>query len=163
MVPGASLCELIEFQSTPPRGRRGAPRREDRRRCQFQSTPPRGRRVVIQLTGNDLFAVSIHASAREASGAIENVVREQQVSIHASAREASVRYLFFAISGRKFQSTPPRGRRENFLCAIPAFNQFQSTPPRGRRAGQDQDLEPMVLFQSTPPRGRRAVTGRKCT
>ena len=56
------------------------------------------------------------------------------VSIHASAREAT------GASGRlgvevMFQSTPPRGRRRSSHAHSAGGTSFQSTPPRGRRPG----------------------------
>ena len=165
----------------------------------FQSTPPRGGRPnslqrVCALTwcfnprphaGGDYSAlgsmsdngVSIHAPTRGATiYRIKNNI-ELRVSIHAPTRGATPR-LFLGTSFDVFQSTPPRGGRQdgNFhqnLCqgfnprphaggdqkAYPRFLivMFQSTPPRGGRPIYDNvDLGDYV-FQSTPPRGGRLV------
>ena len=56
----------------------------------FQSTPPHGRRLDLTLKHPLGLAVSIHASAREATLApVECGGRVASVSIHASAREAT--------------------------------------------------------------------------
>ena len=78
----------------------------------------------------------------------------------------------------EFQSTPPRGRRPQFLPAVfphtynfnplrreggdEIYNKsvgsgsaFQSTPPRGRRLLIFGGWNMIERFQSTPPRGRR--------
>ena len=61
----------------------------------------------------------------------------------------------------KFQSTPPRRRRQGYSeCRVGIDNVFQSTPPRRRRL-----LPPLLRwysleFQSTPPRRRRQPRGR---
>jgi len=55
-------------------------------------------------------AVSIHASAGEATGVSNNSSEALQVSIHASAGEATLR-IDDGVCGIVFQSTPPRGRR----------------------------------------------------
>ncbi len=165
----------------------------------FQSTPPRGGRPnslqrVCALTwcfnprphaGGDYSAlgsmsdngVSIHAPTRGATiYRIKNNI-ELRVSIHAPTRGATPR-LFLGTSFDVFQSTPPRGGRQdgNFhqnLCqgfnprphaggdqkAYPRFLivMFQSTPPRGGRPIYDNvDLGDYV-FQSTPPRGGRRL------
>ena len=100
------------FQSTPPRGRRhparpsrsarpqsfnprlragGDPICRRRRDAEytFQSTPPRGRRPEDSAWITSMRAVSIHASAREATSTPSTPLE----------------------SPAKFQSTPPRGRR----------------------------------------------------
>ena len=89
-IKSLSLVWICKFQSTPPRGRRHKSQYPGVYNYQtFQSTPPRGRR----LTGSDLFfsehAVSIHASAREATRQRLTLISSYSVSIHASAREAT--------------------------------------------------------------------------
>ena len=85
--------------------------------------------------------------------------------------------LWSVYEGLAFQSTPPRGRRLQFLGKVIFFLVFQSTPPRGRRrqwarrdfmkqyfnprlreGGDIKDHSDYLAgakFQSTPPRGRR--------
>ena len=122
---------LQEFQSTPPRGRRPSLSSTSSTHLRFQSTPPRGRRLPPLLVdtgiagfnprlrvGGDLFvlqrrwphAVSIHASAWEATSRVFNAKWRIDVSIHASAWEATLA-MAFSSTGVMFQSTPPRGRR----------------------------------------------------
>jgi len=58
----------------------------------FQSTPPRGRRPTSSASVTRPSAVSIHASAREATRVMGcRRRRRRRVSIHASAREATRR------------------------------------------------------------------------
>ena len=149
------------FQSTPPHGRRHlADQYQVTHYRVFQSTPPHGRRPSTRKNSRLRSSVSIHASAREATGGIlgsviavklfqstpphgrrhlvsESVERKSyKVSIHASAREAT------------------RLRSGGALC-IACFN------PRLRTGG---DVCPpcwhsyVILFQSTPPHGRRQHT-----
>ena len=58
---------------------------------------------------------------------------DQQVSIHASAWEATRKVSIRRRRLRRFQSTPPRGRRRQDWADAAARLGFQSTPPRGRR------------------------------
>ncbi len=119
----------------------------------FQSTPPRGRRrEVIGFTF--LEAVSIHASAREATGRKFRFDFAWLVSIHASAREATVKVHaspnidFVSIhasareaTGRAYRSMSPA------MVSIHASAR-EATVKRLRLSGRR-------WFQSTPPRGRR--------
>ena len=80
-----------------------------------------------------------------------------KVSIHASAREATI-FLLINEKSTVFQSTPPRGRRQDCTswqdCDYCRFN------PRLREGGDDLPFLYLHLspeFQSTPPRGRRPV------
>ena len=84
------------------------------------------------------------------------------------------------MEGKRFQSTPPRGRRptglDQILFILQDFNPlrreggdvkvkvmnrlyqiFQSTPPRGRRRPFRRYTLLRWIFQSTPPRGRRRM------
>ncbi len=79
-----------KFQSTPPRGRRHAALEVIYKDGMFQSTPPRGRRRSKVLRRPCTSAVSIHASAREATIQAWPENLSLVVSIHASAREATV-------------------------------------------------------------------------
>ena len=120
--------------------------------------------------------VSIHASTREATSNGEERIDIILVSIHASTREAT--YLDFTRWHDMFQSTPPRGRRQESCLRLERGKDvsihastreatkstrwhtltspvFQSTPPRGRRRKGSVNIIPTSGFQSTPPRGRR--------
>ena len=78
----------------------------------FQSTPPHGRRQNLLRSLGCEIIVSIHASAREATGAPELAhVVIAHVSIHASAREATGTESATVDVLKLFQSTPPHGRR----------------------------------------------------
>ncbi len=126
----------LEFQSTPPRGRR-RPRRAKRdevRRVSIHASAreaTRTREAASSSTacfnprlraGGDLRRhpgprgdrVSIHASAREATVAVGPRHHHAPVSIHASAREATIRARASS-APFLFQSTPPRGRRRQSL------------------------------------------------
>ena len=125
---------IAEFQSTPPHGRRLGSRGPEIRpwTCfnprlrtggdvpwltarpalsKFQSTPPHGRRRLASSLHDPHRVVSIHASAREATPQHRLPAVEGDVSIHASAREATFTPRARQRRRRKFQSTPPHGRR----------------------------------------------------
>ncbi len=76
--------------------------------------------------------VSIHASAWEATQRGAPNPKPQGVSIHASAWEA-MRYKRGLIVPRRFQSTPPRGRRD--LLLVPRSGSRGSFNPRLRVGG----------------------------
>ena len=119
----------------------------------FQSTPPRGRRLDLEYDPDIDDYVSIHASAREATGdqAVLGVI--VQVSIHASAREATRRLgrcRGSACFNPRLREGGDRSRawhaaqirvsihasaREatHFVSSRSRISEFQSTPPRGRR------------------------------
>ncbi len=83
------------FRSTPPRGRRPALFDEWTNLVKFRSTPPRGRRPILCAMDDAFVSVSIHASAREATGAGDLAQSRIHVSIHASAREATSKATSF--------------------------------------------------------------------
>ena len=123
---------------------------------EFQSTPPRGRRGIHRsLSVGASGRVSIHASAWEAAAMDGLGTAFSFVSIHASAWEAVVTTPTVMTRKAQFQSTPPRGRRARAAAISSSVYAFQSTPPRGRRLSCPYDISSTVLFQSTPPRGRR--------
>jgi len=150
------VMEPLEFQPTPPRGRRPAqvdptaphhctfqptpPRGRRRMTCaiggspqKFQPTPPRGRRRDGALGQTNKYDVSTHASAREATPAALRQCRRDPVSTHASAREAT------------YQPSPQRS-------PAPRFNPRLRAGGDARGVGEDEEF---VEFQPTPPRGRR--------
>ena len=78
-----------------------------------------------------LIAISIHASAKEATFLLAIFSSVLIISIHASAKEATRMALFYFLS-LLFQSTPPRRRRQinrPLEILIPYFN------PRLREGG----------------------------
>ena len=129
-VPGKGSPPYI-FQSMPPRRRRPIWRWIPMQSSRFQSTPPRRRRPGCVFV-NSLLQISIHASAKEATSDEELYEVFGIISIHASAKEATVT-VNDGLLLQKFQSTPPRRRRQ---CDPPHYDMdtvFQSTPPRRRR------------------------------
>ena len=70
-------------------GRDGERRRGSRKGRKFQSTRPRGTRPAAVGKGVPDFAVSIHASARDATEVRHGLHIGTKVSIHASARDAT--------------------------------------------------------------------------
>ena len=87
-IPVLALAH--EFQSTPPHGRRQERGLVKRYEVDgFQSTPPHGRRPGHDHRDLAYKRVSIHASAREATGRQAVKIVHHPVSIHASAREAT--------------------------------------------------------------------------
>ena len=78
---------------------------------EFQSTPPRGRRRQPVSPSYGCQYISIHASAREATKSTPSGISYSAISIHASAREAT-ELCTLSDNSKKFQSTPPRGRRQ---------------------------------------------------
>ena len=94
------------FQSTPPRRRRLLRGILFRLLTLFQSTPPRRRRRFRLQGWTDDYFISIHASAKEATGVGYVVPPGRQISIHASAKEATCR----AIGGLYYQYFNPRLR-----------------------------------------------------
>ena len=126
-----------QFQSTPPRGKRPAVRGAGADvTLVFQSTPARGKRHRRPLPSRPC-AVSIHAPAREATSRLPPLAVSGQVSIHAPAREAtSMACAAEYRRGKKFQSTPPRGKRR--AIERRAQRQRGCFNPRPR-AGSDLD------------------------
>ena len=99
---------------------------------EFQSTPPRRRRPQLaasQASQN----ISIHASAKEATKSTTATTAAKKISIHASAKEATVYNGTIDWKKVKFQSTPPRRRRQHPPRRYEGRKRFQSTPPRRRR------------------------------
>ena len=146
-----------QFQSTRPRGARRRACCTDRSRCSrfnpraragrdesapllvegqivFQSTRPRGaRRQVLHRSciRND---VSIHAPARGATEAVQQLTVIIEVSIHAPARGATHSHHDMPEWPKQFQSTRPRGARHKLrLIMSTSINSFN---PRAR-AGRD--------------------------
>ena len=60
----------------------------------------------------------------------------------------------------KFQSTRPRGARQNDIRAQTLLQMFQSTRPRGARHSDLKFVIIVLVFQSTRPRGARLTCRR---
>ena len=116
--------------------------------------------------GKQAAVISIHASAREATSQRCWAVSREWISIHASAREAT--NLFVQYHQGKLYFNPRLREGGDQMCR-PAFQgsfRFQSTPPRGRRHVVWRYCDGDPGFQSTPPRGRRHpadLLWRRCT
>jgi len=126
------ITETVDvFQSTHPRGMR-------HRFCRWTVDPddfnPRIREgcdaELINVQG--LINISIHASARDATGSLIKLIESVIISIHASARDATSPVLLLQ-TPFLFQSTHPRGMRQNYPNQKSRYNRFQSTHPRGMR------------------------------
>ena len=143
------------FQSTPPRGRRLEADDLPVPMTEFQSTPPRGRRLLERRQDRVLEAVSIHASAREATPPPRRAGSTRRRFNPRLRAGGDKRQIEPILIDTVFQSTPPRGRRPAEARRVGCNNWFQSTPPRGRRLRRQSSVSAQQRFQSTPPRGRR--------
>ena len=125
-------------KSFNPRLREGGDTANGQRQAPSGSFNPRLREGgdLCTYTIRRRFSVSIHASAREATKLSGPYLNGIVVSIHASAREATAGQQRYR-DGWWFQSTPPRGRRQNTDTINLGDLMFQSTPPRGRRRMMD--------------------------
>ena len=63
----------------------------------------------------DTYPISIHASAKEATSYHGNNRRQNRISIHASAKEATRGQTTRTHGLVRFQSTPPRRRRQKWI------------------------------------------------
>ena len=133
--PGRSLTVLTQrFQSTPPHGRRRVGPGSWARLVRFQSTPPHGRRPSRRCS-LPLTASGFNPRLRTGGdfGRSDGLNPCTAVSIHASAREATPTRSPVAVICLGFN---PRLRTggDNFAPSIaPKHWKFQSTPPHGRR------------------------------
>ena len=87
--------------------------------CKFQSTPPRGgRRLRIRHV---LAVYHFNPRPREGGDHItwEQALKLYNISIHAPARGATLDLIALK-SVQKFQSTPPRGGRQQRCTVLPA-------------------------------------------
>ena len=125
---------LVDFN---PRSREGSDQRQQQQSCSWQR-------------------ISIHAPARGATQQRRRFGARQTISIHAPARGATNNLEPSMQKNIVFQSTLPRGERQNrprmALVSTPDFN------PRSRE-GSDHVTAPQKAgakaFQSTLPRGER--------
>ena len=129
------------FQSTPPRGRRRHQELYPHLSIAFQSTPPRGRRPshAFICSSSSRFNPRLRVGG-DVAGSDWDLIRA--VSIHASAWEATSRRPRPEHT-RRFQSTPPRGRRQR---RSRGRVQRQSFNPRLRVGGDlRRQLPPQAL------------------
>ena len=99
--------------------------------------------------------ISIHASAKEATKSTTATTAAKKISIHASAKEATVYNGTIDWKKVKFQSTPPRRRRQSAHPPINRLGQFQSTPPRRRR--RNEVVEDMTYYISIHASAKEAT------
>jgi len=143
-----------QFQSTSPQGRRPLKVYHASISYQFQSTSPQGRRHLPVVFGDYIKhfnprlrkgddpagspsglnkEISIHVSARETTGSVNDGASLYDISIHVSARETTLASARCVAKIKKFQSTSPQGRRRLTYSMYSASVAFQSTSPQGRR------------------------------
>ena len=111
--PNHSLAHCIQFQSTPPRGRR--------HKCisnlhgQFYFNPRLREGGDVPGVDRNSSVFDFNPRLREGGDedGMEVYLSEIHISIHASAREATCLGLLRGDLTQGFQSTPPRGRRLN--------------------------------------------------
>ena len=104
---------------------------------QFQSTPPRGRRHDLNQ-GESIYLVSIHASTREATWRSSTLIDTSKCFNPRLHEGGDLRVMVMSQGCHRFQSTPPRGRRQDGIKPEATCTLFQSTPPRGRRPSASQ-------------------------
>ncbi len=131
---GIEYCRAFSFQSTRPRGTRRSGFSISLHALAFQSTRPRGTRHGIAYIGRPHYDVSIHASARDATGSPPMPQGRHCVSIHASARDATPK-LRTSVASSPFQSTRPRGTRlRSDGVHLPRYLGFNPRVREGRDA-----------------------------
>ena len=126
------------FQSTLPRGERRVSILQSLYSHKFQSTLPRGERLEYNIKNPLVITISIHAPTRGATVVTGNKQQTtNNISIHAPTRGATTQTgcLNKIIA---FQSTLPRGERQDRVTSLLHGPTFQSTLPRGER--QDQEV-----------------------
>ena len=110
MASQSSLLLLISIHASAKEATRQFPKKLIS--PQFQSTPPRRRRREMSELIKGTIQISIHASAKEATTFSHALHLPKVISIHASAKEATLcRNGYW--QKKKFQSTPPRRRRQH--------------------------------------------------
>ncbi len=150
----AGSSECCRFQSTLPRGERQGDAIPDHSTSVISiHAPARGATftTAIRYVG---FKISIHAPARGATCLYSKILTNILISIHAPARGATLIVgipAFLCI----FQSTLPRGERQNMTPIVQSKWEFQSTLPRGERLRCSWFVCVSHGFQSTLPRGER--------
>ena len=127
----------------------------------FQSTLPRGERLIQDIKKRGIRYISIHAPARGATLASMKTI-QQKNDFNPRSREGSdTAGMVDRRSSKRFQSTLPRGERQNLKATYTGDMRFQSTLPRGERPDRRVPSLLRRLFQSTLPRGERRRAGEK--
>ena len=89
LLSAPSAYTFLPFQSTPPRRRRLCRNRRVPQRHDFNPRLREGGDYCLHLY-NNIGAISIHASAKEATLCFSTFLNEYHISIHASAKEATL-------------------------------------------------------------------------
>ena len=117
---------------------------------EFQSTFPRGERRELRVLSAPFARISIHVPAWGTTKAILKEVTTSIISIHVPAW-GTTRTNRFYTSCILFQSTFPRGERQNQMDPRASPLLFQSTFPRGERRTNNTKMIPYGHFN---PRSR---------
>ena len=142
------------FQSTRPRGARLTGSSAGNLMECFNPRAREGRDVAV---GNSVWIcqVSIHAPARGATVSSRLIVCLALVSIHAPARGATAMAATSKPDYKCFNPRAREGRDPDCLLFHQFAALFQSTRPRGARQQRFVQRYSDDTFQSTRPRGAR--------
>ena len=148
-VRSVNTAKKGQFQSTPPRGWRHVNALGIIGPGTFQSTPPRGwRRFFIIISncrrnfnplhheGGDtqalpswhiLSSISIHSTTRVETFGAFNLAFLIGISIHSTTRVETIQRAYHVCGTSEFQSTPPRGWRQQYYTITTTILQHIST------------------------------------
>ena len=144
------LCNLILFQSTPPRRRRHNSLSIRQKPNNFNPRLREGGDYLLHFFGCSV-SISIHASAKEATFCFMICSTCINISIHASAKEAT-EMPFVLCSSFVFQSTPPRRRRHVTALSYSDITFYFN--PRLREGGDHEYLSCYCINNDFNPRLR---------
>ena len=172
-VSDLKVALAIEFQSTPPRGRRRRgllhvthdagfnprPRaggddslpRIQTRSIGFNPRPRAGGDADCQYDWRTRKRVSIHAPAREATILTVSMLPSSSVSIHAPAREATPSLTW---NGGLYGGFNPRPRAGGDVRCVPAKGDYGRFNPRPRAGGDSRRLRRRAHARRFNPRPR---------
>ena len=152
--PAADGVHRDRFQSTRPRGARHVGVECAHRLCVFQSTRPRGARRGHLDRGRTIrrFNPRAHVGRDGAHPSRRAIGAGFNPRAHVGRDPLPNVWLGVSV---EFQSTRPRGARQQLPHSAPPFMVFQSTRPRGARLTGVPSLSRRDAFQSTRPRGAR--------
>ena len=114
-----SMALLCIFQSTPPRGGRPSDSKPPIKLAYFNPRPREGGDCIGPCNILHVCMISIHAPARGATTYWHPLRKASCISIHAPARGATALSSTASIC-IIFQSTPPRGGRQQRCTVLPA-------------------------------------------
>ena len=103
-----------EFQSTPPRGRRHGGVNTQVIRFGISIHSAARAETITASEASTMPDISIHSAARAETSASDYSQKRYEISIHSAARAETCRTSEVRVPLVKFQSTPPRGRRQNY-------------------------------------------------